>query len=112
MNHLWDYTNILSDLTKDSVTITYSSIAYPPKLPLKQSMRRTIVSSDEIYRPDKIAFRLYNNPLLSWILDEANSFYSFSDYTINREIYYPTTEALELMGINYDYSSYKDENFN
>lgn len=111
MNHIWDFSNIILDKRSDGSNVLYSSISYSPRLPLKESMRRTTIAANEVYRPDKIALRLYNNPLLSWILDEANSFYSFSDYTINKEIYYPTTEALDLMGINYEYSSYKDENF-
>lgn len=112
MNNLWDFTSsTLFQTNINNSRSPYSSLCYPPRLPLTTSMRKTTVGSDETYRPDKVSFRLYGNPLLSWILDDANSFYSCADYTINKEILYPSFEALDLMGISYEYSSYKDENF-
>lgn len=111
MNHIWDYSNTLYQLEPRGNRTLYSSISYTPRLPVRSSLRKTIIGSDEAYRPDKIAFRLYNNPLLSWVLDEANSFYSFKDYTINKEILYPSIGALEMMNISIEYNSYKDENF-
>jgi hypothetical protein len=108
---LFDYLTVNFDVAKNGGILQYASVAYPPRLPLVESLRKTYIESNEIYRPDKVAYRLYGNPMLSWIIDDANSFYSFSDYTINKEIYYPSLEALELMGIDISYDSFEEQNF-
>jgi hypothetical protein len=101
MTNLHNYSNIV-EYTERNKNISYSSITYnTPNQPLESSMLKTRVLISEVYRPDKISLRLYDNPLSSWILDEANNFYNgFSDYYYDREIYYPSLEALELMGIS------------
>lgn len=105
MNFYHDYSSVITfidDTTKKEKTM--SSVSYPPDFPLVKSLLKTTVDSSEIFRPDKIAYRLYGNPLMSWVIDEVNSFYNgFSEYYINREIYYPSTDALEIMGIDYIY---------
>lgn len=106
MNFYHDYANIITfidDTTKKEKTL--SSISYPPDFPIERSLLKTTVQANEIFRPDKIAFRLYDNPLMSWVIDEVNNFYNgFSEYYINREIFYPSTEALDIMGIDYIYN--------
>ena len=74
-------------------------------------MLTTKILLTEVHRPDKVSFRLYGNPLFSWVIDEANSFYSLKDYTFDRVIYYPSSGALSLMGLDYDYESFRDQNF-
>jgi hypothetical protein len=49
--------------------------------------------------------------LLSWVIDEANNWYHFKDYIAGSSFYYPSTAALDYMGIDYDYESFEDENF-
>lgn len=101
MTNLHSYANIVEEI-KNNKTTTFSSIVYnSPQFPLKASLLKTRVLITEEFRPDKIALRLYQEPLASWILDEANNFYNgFSDYYHNREIYYPSITALDLMGIS------------
>ena len=87
------------------------SICYPPKMPLKTSMVKTTIRSVEEYRPDKISYRLFGDPLLSWILDEINNFYLFSDYKSGREIYYLNEYGLSSIGVEVDYISFESQNF-
>jgi hypothetical protein len=109
MTNFFDYAYLIDN--DDIDRRNNASISYPPRSPLKSSMLTTTILITEQYRPDKVAFRLYNNPLLSWVIDEANSFYSISDYTYEKKIYYPSQRALDLMGIDYSYASFKDQNF-
>jgi hypothetical protein len=105
MNSYHDYASTITfmdDKTKKDVTM--KSVSYPQDFPIVKSLLKTTVSASEVYRPDKIAYRLYENPLMSWVIDEVNGFYNgFSEYYINREIYYPSTDALDIMGIDYNY---------
>lgn len=110
-SNYFDYITINFDVEKGGGITQYSSVSYPPELPLVESLSKTLIQSDEMYRPDKVSYRLYRNPMLSWLIDEANSFYSFADYTINKEIYYPSLQALEIMGIDISYESFEDQNF-
>lgn len=58
------------------------------------------IPGNEEYRPDKIAFTLYQNPDSSWILDAINDFSNgISEYYTNRIIIYPQYEALANLGI-------------
>jgi hypothetical protein len=99
MSKLHEYSQLV-EYQERQKTISYASIALPPEMPLKESLLKTKVLIGEVHRPDKIAYRLYQNATLSWIIDEANKFYNgFSEYTFDREIYYPSLQALNLMGI-------------
>lgn len=110
MNNLFDYGNILS-YAENEKNFSHLSLCYTPQLPLKTSMLKTTILEKENYRPDKVAYRLFGDPNLSWILDEINSFYSFSDYYLGREIYYLTQQGLLSIGIEVDYISYETQNY-
>lgn len=100
------------DNVENNFTIrTVRSICYPPKMPLKTSMLKTKILNVEHYRPDKIAYRLFGDPLLSWILDEINNFYLISDYSAGKEIYYLNELGLLSIGIEVDYISFENQNF-
>ena len=99
MNNLFDYGTIVSDLDINRRTISYRSICYTPKMPLKKYLFKTNILQTEKYRPDKIAYRLFEDPTLSWVLDEINNLYSFKDYYPNREIYYLDNRGLNFIGI-------------
>lgn len=101
MNNYHDYAATVSFIQDNGTSKDNISISYPRKMPI--TLSKTKVDASEQNRPDKISYRLYGNPLNSWILDEANNFYLFSDYYINRTILYPTREALTIMGINIEY---------
>ena len=101
---LWDYSNIIQNDDKN-----ISSICYTPNLPI--TLLSTTILSTENFRPDKISYRLYGNPMLSWVLDDANNFYHMKEYTANRSILYPSKQALDIMGIEYFYTSFEDQNY-
>lgn len=103
----FDYSSTVTD--NDGVErLSYS---YTPQYPMLSSMLKSTVLPQEQYRPDKVSYRLYRNPLLSWVIDEANSWYHFSNYTAGTSFYYPSEEALQFMGVSTEYTSYEDENF-
>jgi hypothetical protein len=91
--------------------VNYLSICYTPKMPLKEYMLKTKILQTEKYRPDKVSYRLFRDPGMSWVIDEINNFYSFSDYYTDREIYYLDTNGLMFMGLETDYVSYEEDNF-
>lgn len=112
MNNYFDYATIIN--TTNEITrrdISYSSISYSPILPLKTSMIKSKILQTENYRPDKVSYRLFGDPFLSWLLDEINNFYSISDYYSGREIYYLGPNGLKSIGIEIDYTSYQTQNY-
>lgn len=95
MSTLYSFARVVSD--EDGVLRT--AIAVIPKMPIEGMILDT-VGSDETYRPDKIADRLFGDPSLSWVIDEANNWYNgLSEYRIGRQFYYPDESTLRLMGI-------------
>jgi hypothetical protein len=100
-----------ADIVVDNDNIPRLSLSYTPQLPILESLSTSKILPEEQYRPDKVAYRLYRNPLLSWVIDEANNWYHFKDYIAGSSFYYPRTAALDYMGIDYDYESFEDENF-
>jgi len=77
----------------------YSSPSYFPDFPIS-GYGYHIISPEEQYRADKIAYAIYGDDRLSWVLDVANNFYNgFSEYTSGREIKFPLVEGLIQMGI-------------
>ena len=110
MNYIFDYGRIVN-YVEDSKDITQLSICYTPQMPLRKFMLKTNILDKEKYRPDKVSYRLFDDPNLSWIIDEINSLYSFSDYYLGREIYYLDTNGLKSIGIEVDYVSYESQNY-
>lgn len=112
MNNYFDYSNTINTYDNETFnSVSYSSISYPPQLPLKKSMLKTNILANEQYRPDKVSYRLFGDPNLSWLLDDINNFYSFSEYYLGREIYYLETKGLGSIGIQIDYISYETQNY-
>jgi hypothetical protein len=103
----FDYATIVTD----NDNILRLSLSYTPQLPILESLLTNKILPEEQYRPDKVAYRLYRNPLLSWVIDEANNWYHFNNYIAGSSFYYPSIAALNSMGIDYDYQSFEDENF-
>jgi len=112
MNDYFDYSDsVISVDEKTSKEITYSSISYPPQLPLKTSMLKTKILQTEKFRPDKVSYRLFGDPFMSWLIDDINNFYSFKDYEPGKEIYYLGPRGIESLGIEIDYTSFETQNF-
>ena len=56
------------------------------------------ITSSFQYRPDKIAYKFYGNPQLSWVLIYANNFRNgVADFISNREIQVP--DPTEVNGL-------------
>lgn len=49
----------------------------------------TYVSESEVHRLDLIANRVYNNPLLAWVIARRNMLESMDDLWLGRELKYP-----------------------
>lgn len=58
------------------------------------------IDAEHEYRADKIANAFYNNPSVSWIIDEANYFINgFIEYKKGVVLKIPTIEYLNSIGI-------------
>lgn len=99
---LFEYAPIIKgDINTFDDSREYIGVAITPKMPTK-GLRETKVRTNEKYRSDKIADRLWDDPTLTWILDEANNFMGkdcFMKYEINAVIKYPDRNALQILGI-------------
>lgn len=58
-------------------------------IPEKESDLVTYVKEEEVHRLDKLAYRVYKNPLLSWVIARRNRLESMDDLWFGREIKYP-----------------------
>lgn len=95
MPTLFDFTKII---TGNEDNRDNYSIVRIPQWPIK-GMIEDEIQSDEQYRPDKVAYRVYNDASLSWIIDDANNWFHVKDYTIGRKFYRPSETTLVQMGI-------------
>ena len=93
--NLFDYSYNVSN------KINFSGICYqtPNFFKYKNLFETYIINSREEFRPDIIAYELYGDDRLSWVLDEVNHFYTLSSYTQGRRIYYLPIEILIGLGI-------------
>lgn len=57
-----------------------------------------VVDHTEVYRPDIIAYNLWGNINLAWVLNEINHM-EIKDYTYEAEISYVSEEILISLGI-------------
>lgn len=82
-------------------TMRISGLAYPPDFYKYSSYyQKHIVENHEEFRPDKIAYNIWGNQLLSWVLNQINYFtHGIQEYTAGREINYLDAEMLRDLGI-------------
>lgn len=93
----FSYADNLTD--EDDSDKVYLGISYVPDM-RADNYKKHIVKEDEVYRPDKIALKLYNSQDASWILDIINGFeHGIEEYTIGAEIKYLSKIKLEDAGI-------------
>ena len=110
--NFFDYSSPIININeKTQREISYSSISYTPQLPLRTSMLKTKILQTENFRPDKLSYRLFEDPFMSWLIDEINNFYSFKDYVAGKEIYYLGSAGLESIGIEINYTSFETQNY-
>lgn len=97
MNY-FDFADIILDKVNID-NIPYRTISLPSKsIPLdKSKLQTTVVGTGEIYRSDKIAFRIYGRTDLFWLLDYANNFnHGFKEYALGAKIFYISPNDLPL----------------
>lgn len=96
----FDYSTV--ELEEDTGEL-FSGISYfptPTEIFGDEIVRTTELRADEIYRPDKLAKRLWGVPNANWILDILNDFETgIKEYTKNVEIKYVTAERLRSLGL-------------
>ena len=57
------------------------------------------ITPQEEYRPDLIAWNLWDNEKLAWILDSINGFiHGYREYTSGTQIYYLEADVLQKIG--------------
>ena len=102
MSSFYSYSQ-LSDVfdEEDKKYIQINGISYPLDFSIhKASYKKYVIKPEEQYRPDKLAFNLWGNQKLDWILDEINFFsHGIKEYTAGTEINYLEKEYLRLIGV-------------
>jgi hypothetical protein len=93
--NLFDYSYTINETTP------FSSICYktPDFNKYKNFFVTYIISSREEFRPDVIAYELYGDDSLSWVLDEINHVYHPSFYKRNKEIFFLPVDYLIDLGV-------------
>lgn len=93
----FDFAEILYDEFTDR---DYSGISKRVDFPSNSSAYIEYkIQANESFRPDKIAYKFYNNEKLDWIIDEINNFSSLEEYYSSRIIKILKFEILERLGI-------------
>ena len=90
-----------ADTETNDDNVQYLCPSIPPELPITP-LATTRIDETEQYRPDKIAYRLYGDPMLSWIIDYANEFTGkdkIKGYVAGKVIDYPRLETLRTIGL-------------
>lgn len=79
----------------------YSGICfYIPNLSdMKDSFISFTITVEYEFRPDKIAYLLYNDDKLSWVLDEINNINHIKEYEHGKTIFYLPYNILVSAGI-------------
>lgn len=71
--------------------IPYRGISYPNRSITinKEKLLSTTVGTNEIYRSDKISYRIYGTSSLFWLIDHVNNFkHGFKEYALGSTILY------------------------
>ena len=86
---------------KDDDGKEYSGITFSiPNFSVYQNEYKTyLITARTEYRPDKIAWDLYGDDSLSWVIDEINGAGHASFYTKGKEIFYLPPAILLQLGI-------------
>lgn len=67
-------------------------------LPESEDDLTTYVNETEVHRLDLLANRIYNNPLLGWVIARRNMLESMDDLWLGREIKYPPLSDIYKSG--------------
>jgi len=101
MKKLDDYSFIFNVLNNNDQSQQISGISYYPDFSIyKNYYKMHIITPEEEYRPDKIAYNLWNNQRVSWILSAINQFYlGIREYKAGRTIFYLELDVLRQLGV-------------
>ncbi|MBW2969090.1 hypothetical protein KY314_03155 [Candidatus Woesearchaeota archaeon] len=93
----YDYTSLFVDENN----LVFSGISYPPNLlEYENDFKDYIIPAENEFRPDKIAWELWESQDLSWVLDLINDFTNgIAEYTRGKTIKYIDTDILVILGI-------------
>lgn len=94
---LQDFSEKIYDLNDN---IYYNGISkYPDTSIYKNYYKKFIITPDVSYRPDKIAWKLWGQEDLGWILKIINNFETIKDFKVKIEINYLEYNMLESLGL-------------
>jgi len=90
-----------SETFRDIDNKFFSGMSYTPNLlAYSNFFQEHIITPEQEYRPDKIAYYLWGLQDLSWVLDIVNDFTNgISEYTRDTTIKYLQTKKLVELGI-------------
>ena len=86
----------------DEDNTDYSNVMFEiPDFSLyKSDFRIYTITAKTEFRPDKIAKLVYEDDLLSWVIDETNGLNKMSEYTRGKDIFYlPYYIISTLLGV-------------
>ncbi len=100
MRTFFQYSKIYDNVVYDDKAVKTVGISYYPDFYQYKNYYKTLVIVPKFqFRPDKIAYSLWNNQYLTWVLDAINNFHHVSEYYIGRSIYYLEDDFLTNLGI-------------
>ena len=92
--------NNYSELYFDETNTLFSGIAYVPDFSLySQYFKEGVVSAEQEYRPDKIAWDLWDDQNAGWILFEINGFIYLNEFSVGTKYYYLDYSILQQIGV-------------
>jgi len=85
----------------DDDNIKYSGICFgvPDFTKYLSQCKTLIITSRLEYRPDKIAWDLYGDDNLGWVIDEINGAMSPEFYILGKEVKYLLPSILSTLGV-------------
>lgn len=99
MKVLDDYSTIYNVVLDDVMRVAPGLSYYDDFYAFKNYYKIHVVLPEEQFRPDKIAYNLWDNQYISWVLDTINNITDLSEYYVGREINYLEEDFLRTLGI-------------
>jgi hypothetical protein len=96
-----DFTQVYNTFDANNISQQISGISYYPDFSIyKNYYKMHVILPEEEYRPDKIAFNLWGDQTMSWVLSAINNFYSgIREYKNGVTIFYVEKDVLRALGI-------------
>ena len=91
-DYCYQYNNVIPN---DKRSVTGLPFRLPDPSTFNNYLKTINVTSQFMYRPDKLALWLWNDETLGFLLNHINGFNDIKDYFNNRIIYYVDTNDLK-----------------